>query len=467
MYKLRLLLIFSLACFKFEGFAQAKKTIVISGTSPDSSVTWISIANARKFFNAPTSEYLATSNSLSGKFNLQFKLDKEGYIHLFQLYKSWQLYAEHGDTLNFVLSPKNSPKRIVFSGKNAARYNVFTELQSHSEPMFGKFENLIAYSLAVEKWKERCDSIIKNYTKHKLLDKKGLDLIQRDVSYQYFNLIYRPLITEKYSTNIPSRYLKKADKVKLNENGVFSSQQYLNALLLKYIQYYDQDPNSAFKQKFKTIKRQLKGKSREFAITSLIYEYSYKQNWNDSVTMSKVLAYAKKNIKDSLYLSFIKISHNKFFLQRSNLPDVLMDNTFLTEYNSDKKISFRQLLDQHKDKGVYIDFWASWCEPCIQEIQNSAPGLNFLNGKSYVNIYISTDKDKYKWRSASLEHNITENQYLIGPEWNSPFFKLLELQSIPRYLIFDEQHKIKSIYAPRPSIKFLEELKKVVNDANQ
>ncbi|MGB1217076.1 MAG: TlpA family protein disulfide reductase, partial [Saprospiraceae bacterium] len=55
-------------------------------------------------------------------------------------------------------------------------------------------------------------------------------------------------------------------------------------------------------------------------------------------------------------------------------------------------------LSQFKGKVIYIDFWATWCQSCIHQIQNSGYLRNQF-GDSVVFLYISLDNTKGEWES--------------------------------------------------------------------
>lgn len=103
-------------------------------------------------------------------------------------------------------------------------------------------------------------------------------------------------------------------------------------------------------------------------------------------------------------------------------------------------------------KYSYIDIWASWCKPCIQEI----PYLKELEDKykDKINfISISADKEKEAWEKKVKEHDLKGIQLLSTNDFEDPFLKELKISLIPRFILVDSTGKIGSISAPRPSEK--------------
>ena len=106
-------------------------------------------------------------------------------------------------------------------------------------------------------------------------------------------------------------------------------------------------------------------------------------------------------------------------------------------------------LSDYKGKPMYVDFWATWCGPCMGEM----PYFNELSRK-YPNVQfigISVDESEKAWKNfigrgshgAVNELNCQDSRTKSG--W--------DITGIPRFLLIDEHFNIISADAPRPSQK--------------
>lgn len=116
-----------------------------------------------------------------------------------------------------------------------------------------------------------------------------------------------------------------------------------------------------------------------------------------------------------------------------------------------------------KGKITYIDFWATWCGPCCAEIPYVEKLVEHYKNNNNIEILsISLDNSRTKWLEKIAEDKPAWKQFLIPEAFNSEFAKEYNITAIPRFMIFDDNAKIVSINAPRPSsseiIKYLDSL---------
>lgn len=107
-------------------------------------------------------------------------------------------------------------------------------------------------------------------------------------------------------------------------------------------------------------------------------------------------------------------------------------------------------LDDFKGQYIYIDIWATWCRPCVNEIPNVKALEEKYHGKNIVFVSISIDEDKNAWKAKVEKEKMTGVQLLAGSEQNS-FMEGYNMKGIPRFILIDPDGKIVSADAPRPS----------------
>ncbi len=106
-------------------------------------------------------------------------------------------------------------------------------------------------------------------------------------------------------------------------------------------------------------------------------------------------------------------------------------------------------LSDYKGKVIYVDLWATWCGPCIQESPKFHELAKKYRNDNIVFLAVSTDTEKKSWLS------FIEGKEAGIPEYNCTDTKNLnegwQIKYIPRFLLIDENFKIIDAYAPRPS----------------
>ena len=115
-------------------------------------------------------------------------------------------------------------------------------------------------------------------------------------------------------------------------------------------------------------------------------------------------------------------------------------------------------LSDLKGKYVYIDIWATWCQPCRKEIPFLQKLEEKYHGKNieFVSISVDTEKDYEKWKKLVSDKQMGGTQLIADKNWNSEFIKAYEITGIPRFMLIDPQGNFISNDAERPSNPKLE-----------
>ncbi len=121
----------------------------------------------------------------------------------------------------------------------------------------------------------------------------------------------------------------------------------------------------------------------------------------------------------------------------------------LTTGFTTKNNSFDDFVSQNKGKVILIDFWASWCKPCREELKKLPKFKKKFDGKEIVYAYISMDIDEAKWKEAMAAEGISDNfNLLIRDVKGTQVLKGQQVQAIPRYMIINKKGELVNANAP-------------------
>lgn len=131
---------------------------------------------------------------------------------------------------------------------------------------------------------------------------------------------------------------------------------------------------------------------------------------------------------------------------------------------------YKALLDNSKGKVVLVNFWATWCPPCVKEFPELVKLYNEYKDKEFVLMFISLD-DKSEYDSKLLpflkKQGVDFTSYFgnfSNPETIMNYVDKSWQGEIPYTGIYDKEgNLVKSLLGNKTYEQFETEIKKVMD----
>ncbi len=360
------------------------------------------------------------------------------------------------DTISIIISSKGIPKITLLN------QGMFYTLRNKEQQLIGvidehyitkintllkrkRFSEAIdVYKIGFDQRKVKLKEIFyeakyKSYLDFKLsfleLQKRNLilninitnNLLTKDEIFKYF---YDSIV--KFSTDV------KIQELPNTYNIIGSSMQKITKRFPDEINYFFW---------FKFIKDNIVSQNLGKKLILYYIKRSEYINIYDSLSMIASEHYGGDDFK-----RILKKYRNLKFLNKSNLNSSSLIDSNNTIINLDT------ILSQNRGKYSYIDFWASWCAPCIAEMPISKTLAERYNNKISF-IYLSIDNDTEPWLMSikRLKLDGSKNFLLSDGVFIINGMKY-PVKSIPRYMLIDPGGNLIDDNAPRPSSKEIKDI---------
>jgi thiol-disulfide isomerase/thioredoxin len=121
-------------------------------------------------------------------------------------------------------------------------------------------------------------------------------------------------------------------------------------------------------------------------------------------------------------------------------------------------------LDDFQGKVVLLDFWATWCGPCVEALPHVQHIAEKFAGQPLVVLSVSLDKDDAKWKSFVASHNMTWLQARDGG-WDGAISEQFGVRAIPHTFTIDADGVLQDEHVGDAAIEG--KLKKLIAQAQQ
>ncbi len=222
------------------------------------------------------------------------------------------------------------------------------------------------------------NSIIKIYgKKDSLWNSSIFGSKQEDKYEEYQNDIYSPWVTKSHKTwNKIDSLDKSTDSVKINR-------------LYDSLRKYHTD---------------LFNSTLKYAI----------KNPDAFVSLYRLESFFKPDVKDTLKYYFQLLSDElknsslgkKFYYELYQLDSTVVMNEPVPDFSSHDTSGNVFKISDHLNHYILLDFWASWCGPCLEELPEVKKIFKAYAPKGLEIVSISLDTDEEAWKKAIIDNEM-------------------------------------------------------------
>lgn len=454
------------------------------------------IAFEKPIGNYPRSFYMNQKDNrqiINNSFSTTIPLSTSGFIYVYEkpFYKPFaKLFAEPGDTIRF----SYADNQITFSGKNAAFNNLYANKKIFTawDPDFSVndlLRNADSASEMITSVQTKRKEFIEKYREmlnEKAISEKCFKVLTNEIDQNLDNWLGH-LAENARIENFRSREnitldLAEAQKLVEIQNtkyNISNPDNYASIFLADNIYMTAWNMEQKARNTHRTVKRFwnkyddiFKLTIGNFGVIDFIESDDYREIFVADGIFSalKFMTVEPKSLAP-VFKSFVEKYPNSVYIgplaeklfdivpEEISTPQKNNTNTSIfgkiSIYNSvtglslsnDTNIpqekSLKEILDRKfANQNIFIDGWATYCAPCIQEFKHNPELQDFLGKNAVQTLYVSIDNEVSVslWKKLIADYNLKGFHLFAGPGLMDSVISLF--QYVPRYFIYTKDGQL-------------------------
>jgi len=456
------------------GYSQPN-TLITGKLSNAGLVTIIDLKVNQKYLTNNVDEY--DSNVLEdGRFAFAVEINEPQFATLIYSRNKAIIYLEPGDTLNIEADANSFQYSLRFSGRSGHNNTCLSRYLKNNPQELDQFK-MLQYQMGTywfvnsPKMEELMMGNSREHFTRKMLMRKETafqnmdfydqnnarklsadfkEFLSAEILYDwaYHMLLYGKIFKNKH--DIEDDFFDFLDEAPKQHDKI-GNYRYRD-FIMAYLAYEDlkeEQEGNAFVRQHGMASTIFTGKPLAFLQSELITR-ALNANYYEEIT-----PYYNEYFKKSPYVNFDNKLIAAFeravkYAAGTPAPDFTLNNI------NGEKIS----LNSYKGQVVYLNFWASWCRPCMKKMNEMKTAQSDLEKKGVAFLHISLDRNEDKWKSAIEKNQFTGVHLFATGDIDSNVALDYEVRGLPQYFIINKSGR----FAEKPRKYDLDEVTQIIDN---
>ncbi len=440
----------------------AGDVVKVSGVVENSTDSKVEVFYYKNFITNDT-EMVEVELDENNAFTAEISLKEASMVNVRNSRRMVPLYLHPGSEVHVHFDAGDMDAVAQISGDKVLESNVLLNYEAEVGSKYLQQMVLMqaaeyyphAFRVYANEIREEKMGFLESHENFSALDPAFVSLMRnRTESEQYALLMDYPAYYRHYSDDpqpIPDDFYSFMDEVEFRDEYtntrayVAFAGSYLRTRVQQLVQDGDERPRDEIT--FEVAQNQIGGKTRDIVLAeSVVSGLSFGD-------FEKGVANYEKFLALNPHPDVAQIVTEKHDAAMELAPGELAPDFTLTDING-QEVSLSDFLG----KVVYLDFWASWCGPCMQQVPFAKELKKRMEGQDdLVFLYISVDTDEDAWRRKVDEEEI-RGVHLNVPGFAHDVPQTYQLRGVPTFYLIGRDGRIFDNRPPRPSFPNVDEV---------
>lgn len=432
-----------------------RPNVLLTGTIENDSIGEVILEINKRYINNTVEEYSAQINQ-TNNFGLACRIEIPQLVTLHYGNQHCQLFLEPNDSLHIKFDSQTFPNQLSFGQRGKDNNLLLQNYQKQfpKDPIVFKYHQ---YRKGIYYYKihEDMDKVMQQTAPIEFTTMMATEWKKKQSMYALFANDSTRNISPDFATflqtefnydkwlkmltygdvykgrhRLDSTFLGFLDTVLVLNDLSLGSESYrdfITAFVHYRCRHIPANNESVYVQLYNYSKYYLEGRTKYFTMAQFLATALHKEN------PEVVLPIYEEFIKENPYYELDRVVLDPFQKANQFAAGTAAPNFTLYDING-KHVS----LSEFKGKVVYLDFWASWCRPCMQKLEIlQAFEPKFLD-KDVVFLHISLDRSKNKWEQTIEEKQLKGNHLFFDPT-HSQITTDYEILSVPKFFLITKE----------------------------